>query len=213
MNSENPPAGMLTIEEAKEFLTRSIGSSPDSETITEWVQFGNLEGETRGEDVFISEDSLKNLIAQLDNRRPPRLALKAVDHWRRKLNHIAVAVTLASPDSVATAEHVCKKTDALIIESAVRATISAVGEILKSAPPIKFLRAKSHTFEELSVVTVLIEMGEGEDAMILSGIAEVRNAKPTEAAARAALHALNRNLSQYLRGNFWWRDLFKKIVN
>jgi hypothetical protein len=206
-------AEMLSLDQAKELLSRAFGSSPDDETLLEWLRFGQLTGNIEGKEVSISEESIQSLIKQIENRRPARLVLKRVELWRRKLNHYAVAITMASPTSVVTSEHLCKNDSKVLLEGSVQATLLAVNELIEDLPPLKFLRAKQDFLEEVgqSVVTVLVHMGEGDDLKTLPGIAKVNDSNAVEAASRATLNALNRNLVPYMKARISWRDLFKKI--
>jgi hypothetical protein len=208
---------MLSMAQAREYLKQALGSSPDSQTLLEWIQFGHLIGylgSQGGGEVHIAEESLQQLVTQIENRREPRLALQAVDVWKRKMNHLAVAVTLASSSSVITAEQLCKNETNILLEGSVKATLSAITDLVNKVPHLKLLRVKQHFLAEVgeSVVTVLLEVGEGEGMMRLPGIAKVREANAMEAAARATLNALNRTIAPYLKATISWRDIFKRIL-
>jgi hypothetical protein len=218
MSDDKPQEGMLSLTQAIDYLTKALGSSPDQQTLLEWVQFGHLVGYLKGgtskPEVYISEESLKSFVTQFENRREPRLVLMAVDVWKRKLNFMAVSVTLASPSGVVTTEELCKNESHILLEGSCKATISAITELVSKVPYMKLLRVKQHFLAEVgqSVVTVLIETGEGDSARRLPGIARVSEANAMEAASRATLNALNRTIAPYLSATLSWKDIFKKIL-
>jgi hypothetical protein len=217
MSNDKPQEGMLSMAQAREYLTQVLGSSPDSQTLLEWVQYGHLVGYMGGKgnsEVYISEESLHQLVTQVENRREPRLALQAVDVWKRKMNHMAVAVTLSSSSSVITSEQLCKNETHILLEGSVKATMTAINELVPKAPPVRLLRVKQHFLAEVghSVVTVLVEIGDGDEARRLPGIAKVREANALEAASRATLNALNRTIAPFLSASMSWKDIFKKIL-
>src|SRR5438552_2699438 len=143
MSTDKPREGMLSLAQAREYLAQALGSSPEPQTLLEWVQFGHLVGYLSGKEsaeVYISEESLQQLVTQVESRREPRLALQAVDVWKRKMNHMAVAVTLASSSKVITSEQLCKNETSILLEGSVKATLTAISQLVEKAPLAKLLR-------------------------------------------------------------------------
>jgi hypothetical protein len=208
----------LSLKEAQTYLAKSLGSVPDKEMLLEWIRLGYLSAEGNDENITISELSLNNLVEQLEkveNKRGARLVLHAVDIWRREPARRAVAITLSTKTNVVTTEQLCKDDEEALLEAAVRATLDAISEVILPPLYLKFRQVKHHSMSniEQSIVAVLITTGEGDEAMILSGVAmTAKSSSIVEAAARATLNALNRTLTPFLIEERSWRDILKGLL-
>ncbi|MEW6736016.1 MAG: hypothetical protein AB1489_32275, partial [Acidobacteriota bacterium] len=177
MSTNKLAADLLTMEQAKDFLADALGCAPDDETLLELVRCGQLAADKSENSLAISRDSLQALVTQLQKvpQRDPRLALHAVDIWRREEHQRAVAVTLATKNSVVTAERHCSQDEEELLEAAVMATLAAIEDALNRPLPLHLLHVKQYTLTEVSqsFVNVLVEAGEGESSRTLSGVATI----------------------------------------
>lgn len=219
MSINKPNGEYLSLDEAKTYLSQQLGSSPDKEILLEWVRLGYLTGEEKDSQVSISTDSLNLLAEQLQKnmqeKREARLALHAVDVWRRDSHQKAVAVTLASPSTIITKEVLCEEDDLAMLEATVKATLAAIGEILGHPMELELVQVKHHSLPKLeqSLVAVLVKASKEADIRTLSGVAMSDNsALPLQVSARATLNALNRTIAPYLRTTASWREVFKKFL-
>lgn len=218
--SDNKTGETLTLAETQKLLSETLQTAPDKETLMEWVKLGYLSGEERGSEIYISKDSLETLSDQLqkslETKRQARLILHAVDIWRRDEDKRAVAVTLASKTSVVTTEKLCKDAKQDMLNASAEATLDAINEILGDKFFFELLQVKHHSLSniEQSMVAILLKAGNTkESTQTLSGVAMAENETlPLQAAARATLNALNRNISPYIQPQSTWRDLFKKFL-
>lgn len=211
------PAGMLTLEQARTFLRWMLGTAPDTEVLLDLMQKGHIVGIQRGEETYITEQSLQSIVAQLqkiEGKRETRLALHAVDIWRRDGNQRAVAITLAIKNTVLTAEQVCEDQEAMMTEASVRATLAAIKDAIGNKLELNLVKVKQYTLPNVDgpLITVLVVAGEGNDARKLLGVAMTGSTSPIEAAARATLNALNRTIAPYLNDPDTWKEALKKLL-
>jgi hypothetical protein len=209
-------AGMVTMEKARELLAQAIGSAPDAEMLSELIKHGYLLGEQQGSETLISEDSLKSFLDQLqkiENEREARLALRAVDIWRRDNNQRAVAVTLASHNAVVTCEQLSEDNEEALLDAAVKATLAAINESIGKSLDLQLAQVKMHSLPNVdqSLVAVLVTAGDHIEGKSLSGVAMAKTSQ-YEAAARATLNALNRTIGPFVPASNSWRDKLKKIL-
>ncbi len=209
----------ISLFEAQKIITESLGSTPDKETLLEWIKLGYLKGEEKGSEIYISQDSINTLLEQLpkttDRKRPPRLVLHAVDIWRRDEDKRAVAVTLSSKAAVVTSEQTCDENKDQMLTAAVQATLAAITEILGDKLLFELVQVKHHSLEKIeqSMVAVLLKAGQQGSMQTLSGVAMAENnSLPLQAAAKATLNALNRTLSSYINPQNTWRDFVKRFL-
>ena len=219
MSINKPNGESLTLDEAKNYLSQQLGSSPDKEILLEWLRLGYLVGEEQDSQVNISTNSLNLLAEQLQQnmqeKREARLTLHAVDIWRRDSHQKAIAVTLSSPNTVVTKEVLCEENDMAMLEATVKATLAAVGEILGNPMELELVQVKHYALPKLeqSMVAVLVKASKEADIRTLSGVAMADNtALPLQVSARATLNALNRTIAPYLRTTASWREVFKKFL-
>lgn len=219
--SDNQTSETLTLAETQKLLTETLQTAPDKETLIEWIKLGYLSGEERGSEIYISKDSLESLSEQLQKnletkQRQARLVLHAVDIWRRDEDKRAIAVTLASKTSVVTTEILCKDTKQDMLSASAQATLNAINEILGNKFLFELLQVKHHSLSniEQSMVAIMLKASKTEEpTQTLSGVAMAENETlPLQAAARATLNALNRNISPYIQSPSTWRDIFKKFL-
>lgn len=218
--SDNTKEETLTLAEAQKLLSESLGTSPDKETLVEWVKLGYLNGQEQGSDVYISLESINNLTESLqkslETKREARLILHAVDIWRREEDQRAIAVTLASKTSVVTTEKTCNSTSQEMLTASAQATLDAINEILGNKFSFELTQVKHNSLAKLeqSMVAVVLKAGQNKESMkTLSGVAMAENdTLPIQAAARATLNALNRTISPYVPPQSTWRDIFKKFL-
>lgn len=209
----------ISLFEAQKIITQSLGSTPDKETLLEWIKLGYLKGEEKGSEIYISQESINTLLEQLpkntDQKRPPRLVLHAVDIWRRDEDKRAVAVTLSSKAAVVTSEKTCDENKDQMLTAAVQATLAAITEILGDKLLFELVQVKHHSLEKIeqSMVAVLLKAGQQGSMQTLSGVAMAENdSLPLQAAAKATLNALNRTLSSYINPQNTWRDFVKRFL-
>lgn len=210
----------FTLAETQKLLSQTLETAPDKDTLTEWIKLGYLVGEDRGSETYITKDSLDSLIDQLqkgmETKRLPRLALHAVDIWRREENTRAVAVTLASKTSVVTTEKLCKDATEEMLAASAQATLDAINEILGNKFVFELIQVKHHSISKIeqSMVAILLKAGQSENLMqTLSGVAMAENETlPVQAASRATLNALNRTISPYVPKETSWKDIFKRFL-
>ncbi len=210
----------FTLAEAQKLLSEQLKTTPDKDTLVEWIKLGYLTGEERGSEVYISKESLETLIEQLqknlESKREARLVLHAVDIWRREEDTRAVAVTLASKISVVTTEKLCKDSKQEMLIASAQATLEAINEILGNKFFFELIQVKHHSLSKIeqSMVAVLLKAGRNQETIqTLSGVAMAENETlPLQAAARATLNALNRTISPYVAPQSTWRDIFKKFL-
>jgi len=143
----------ISLFEAQKIITESLGSTPDKETLLEWIKLGYLKGEEKGSEIYINQESINTLLEQLpkntDQKRPPRLVLHAVDIWRRDEDKRAVAVTLSSKAAVVTSEKTCDENKDQMLTAAVQATLAAITEILGDKLLFELVQVKHHSLEKI----------------------------------------------------------------
>lgn len=218
MADTKPAPGMISLDEAKNLLIKDLGAAPSNDMFQEWLKLGYLVGEEREGNTYVAEQSLQNLIEQLnkgDHKRGARLALHAVDVWRREGSSRSVAVTLATKSNVVTAEESCQDSEEELLAAAVKATLTAISQSILSPLEFKYIQVQHHSLPDIeqSLVAVLVSAGEGEDFKTLSGVAMTANsASPIEAATRATLNALNRTITPYMKEESSWREILRKLL-
>jgi hypothetical protein len=221
--SDNSTSENVPLAEAQKLLSESLNYTPDKETLVEWIKLGYLVGEERDSEFYISKDSLANFTEQLqknlETKRGARLALHAVDIWKREDDNRAIAVTLASKTTVVTTEKVCKESNSDMLTAAAQATLDAITEILENKLSFELVQVKHHSISKMeqSLVAVLLNVDQKDSSkkLTLSGVAMVEastTSVPLQAAARATLNALNRTLTPYVTPQTTWRDMIRKFL-
>lgn len=220
--SDTPISEPVALAEAQKLLSESLNYTPDKETLIEWIKLGYLIGEERDSEFYISKESLTTFTEQLqkslETKRGARLALHAVDIWKREDDNRAIAVTLASKTNVVTTEKICKENNSEMLKAAAQATLDAITEILGDKLSFELVQVKHHSLSKMeqSLVAVLLKVAQKDspDKLTLSGVAMAENVStlPLQAAARATLNALNRTLTPYVTPQPTWRDMIRKFL-